>query len=779
MVELALLPFQIKASTEIANKFQLYMKEPLLVKENHRVPFYQNLASITGSGKTLILADTVEQLRARLPVEPIVLWLSKGKVVVWQTLANLSSGGKYAHLLGGYHVQPLLECRPSDVEDSLQGLLLVATVGKFNQKDKDQGGRKIFQVGLDDADKSLWDMLRERRDRTGTKRPLIVVYDEGHNLSNQQTQLLLELRPDALIAASATTKVPEELSLVIDRLRRDQGWADGDLVTTVRSADVVAAGLIKKHLMLGGYKTPMEIAVNDMLAEMEEAYKAAESLGLSFKPKAIYVSTTNTTTGVSIKDDMARPFEERRARPILIWRHLVNSGVSPEEIAVYCDLKFSQEFPPPTNFNLFAGGDADYDKFTAGNYRHIIFNLSLQEGWDDPECGFAYIDKDMGSADQVTQVIGRVLRQPGAQHYPPAILNTAHFFIRTDEDGVFESILTEVERKLVADTPEVSITVRKSKGGGNRPTRPAIEGRVRALPIVSVNAEKAHDAIKDVVSKTMDFRKDTSNTLGKGQRIRVLRSVGTGNTAKDEWVDAEHSNRVTARWVFVREIQRSHPKAVSLCDTEHPRFDAFVEFTSPAADHLREQADKVVKEYVSRSVIVQNALDNPYVIGSVPVDESSLYKFKNAIHKGYSDLNPLEVDFARAIDSSGLLWYRNPSQSAYGIPLLDFGGTETYYPDFLVWTEDEKYIVAIDTKGDHLINKDADRKLFQIEKVEDGPELILRLVTEGEWHVRQDGQFAKATGSKGFTVWLLRQGKLHTVHCKDAKAAVKECVSIE
>ena len=74
------------------------------------------------------------------------------------------------------------------------------------------------------------------------------------------------------------------------------------------------------------------------------------------------------------------------------------------------------------------GGDSDYDNFVAGNYRHIIFNLGLQEGWDDPECCFAYIDKDMGSPDQVTQIIGRVLRQPGAEHYPAMILNTAHFY---------------------------------------------------------------------------------------------------------------------------------------------------------------------------------------------------------------------------------------------------------------------------------------------------------------------------------------------------------------
>ena len=49
----------------------------------------------------------------------------------------------------------------------------------------------------------------------------------------------------------------------------------------------------------------------------------------------------------------------------------------------------------------------------AGDFRHVIFNLSLQEGWDDPLAYFAYIDKSMESNIQVEQIIGRLLRQPG------------------------------------------------------------------------------------------------------------------------------------------------------------------------------------------------------------------------------------------------------------------------------------------------------------------------------------------------------------------------------
>lgn len=767
-----LLPFQVEASRQIADRFSQYMEEPLTITRTRIVPFYQNLSSITGSGKTLILADTIEQIRSRLPVEPIVLWLSKGKVVVWQTFNNLANG-KYSDLVGGFDVKPLLDCKPTDVEDGSRGLILVATVGKFNQKDKEQGDRKIFKVGLDVAEESLWEMLKVRKTRDGTRRHFIVVYDEGHNLSNQQTDLLLELSPDALIAASATLRIPEAVGKIVDRLRQDKEWKDVDIVTAVRSSEVVKSGLVKKQILICGYVTPMEIAINELLSEMKNAGAAAERLGLPFRPKAIYVSNTNVVDGATIKEDAARPFKERMARPILIWRHLVEKGgVDPRQIAVYCDLKFDSKNPAPSNFNLFAGGDTDYDRFMAGDYRHIIFNLSLQEGWDDPTCCFAYIDKEMGSPDQVTQIVGRVLRQPGAQHYPASVLNTAHFYIRTDEKGVFEEIVDDVRAKITTDSPEITLTISKTTRGGNRPVRAALKHK--EVPTASIDSGAAQDPIHEIVRMIPTYRPNTEDSVGKGGRIQVLQTIGKDSESHEEWVEVEHSNRVTARWVFLRELQRRHRKAAHLCDVEHSKFDALIEYNSPAAALIKEQAEKVASAYIEYSAIVQNALDNPYVVDSVTVDEAHLVKFKNALHEGYSGLNELEKQFAHALDKTKKPWCRNPSQGGYGIPLLDRGNTQTFNPDFLVWV-DKKRIIAIDTKGDHLIVEDAGRKLFDIASVAPGPKVSIRLVTEGHWNV-VNGQPNKQKGKMGYTVWNLKQGKLHATPCKNAAAAALVCL---
>ena len=77
--------FQLEASEKITNRYIAYMQNPLLIRRNEIVPFYQNLAAITGAGKTLVLADVVEQIRAVTTEQPIILWISKGKVVVEQT----------------------------------------------------------------------------------------------------------------------------------------------------------------------------------------------------------------------------------------------------------------------------------------------------------------------------------------------------------------------------------------------------------------------------------------------------------------------------------------------------------------------------------------------------------------------------------------------------------------------------------------------------------------------------------------------------------------------
>src|SRR3954447_4891869 len=88
--------YQKQAAEKLTEKYLDYRKNPLKIK-GQTVPFFKLLSSVTGSGKTAILAQTVSNLLTYYPqVQPLIFWLSCNKVVVQQTAHNLK--GKYQSL---------------------------------------------------------------------------------------------------------------------------------------------------------------------------------------------------------------------------------------------------------------------------------------------------------------------------------------------------------------------------------------------------------------------------------------------------------------------------------------------------------------------------------------------------------------------------------------------------------------------------------------------------------------------------------------------------------
>jgi type III restriction enzyme len=200
--------------------------------------------------------------------EPLVLWISKSKAVVDQTRANFEPGGKYESLLEGFCGTSLGEASAALICDDTQPALIMATVGSFNQSAKGEGSLRVHQKAEDTGGAPLWETLATRTaPASPMRRPLIIVYDEGHNLADQQADLLLELEPDAILVASATMRTPSRLGQIINRLEQ-AGWSDRairdepnrpqqGLVTALRSGDVVEAGLVKRQIILGGYPPMM------------------------------------------------------------------------------------------------------------------------------------------------------------------------------------------------------------------------------------------------------------------------------------------------------------------------------------------------------------------------------------------------------------------------------------------------------------------------------------------------------------------------------------------
>lgn len=754
-----LFQFQEIAAAQITDRFLVYLDDPPAAgtaKKPRTVPFFQALAALTGAGKTLILAEAVSQVSATMSVAPVILWLSRGKVVVRQSFANLAPGGKYHDLLDNMTVMPLAEYRPVDVAQSSDALLYFATVGTFNQKDKEEGSLTIFQSDIDETETSIWDALKIRTDVNDVRRPLIVVYDEGHNLSDQQTDLLMELEPDGFLVASATMKLPNRLNIEVEALKR-AGWTEDTLITRVDTSAVVAEDLVKSTIDLAGYNAPMEETIANMLEEMKHATVDAAAETSPLDPKAIYVCNTNMLAdNAFVADDPKKPFDQRQAPPILIWRYLIEQcGVDPATVAVYANLRVVKDVPMPPEFVLFKGGDKDYENFTDGRYTHVIFNLSLQEGWDDPEVYFAYVDKSMDSTVQVTQVIGRVLRQPNATRYGVDRLNTAHFYVRVDRNETFNDVVKEVDKELGGLGGGIHIVATPP---GKKKPQVYPSKLDLTVPMTALDGAGATKPVEQLIGNFADFRQDSINTTGEGSRRISKHKIGEAGT-ESVWEVFEQASRVSARWVFHREVQRRYRRALDVVNLAEPKLDAQIGIGSPAFTQTRDLADKVVKQYLDEVRLAQRG-PNPYVLSAALARPEEVVEFKNAAHDGYSGLNSgLELPFAEALDRTGLPWARNPSRTGYGIDLVTVGPTQRFYPDFLVWTS--RRVICVDTKGAHLIRETAGRKLLHIRpKVGADRSLDVHFVSKGKLNSELEQE-----ASDGFTRWGLNdEGKIKAKH---------------
>ncbi len=83
----------------------------------------------------------------------------------------------------------------------------------------------------------------------------------------------------------------------------------------------------------------------------------------------------------------------------------------------------------------------------------------------------------------------------------------------------------------------------------------------------------------------------------------------------------------------------------------------------------------------------------------------------------------------------------------------------------------DEAIIALDTKGNHLIAEDSNRKLFCIEKACEGKELIVKLISEKRYNERQE-----VIDTTGYTVWMIKQGNVSPITCSTLKEAVNICL---
>jgi type III restriction enzyme len=199
------------------------------------VPFFQAFAAVTQAGKTVILAEAAARLQAAMPVKPVVLWLTRGRVPAQKAWDGLQPGRRSRASLGGFAVRLLADLDAERLASDEGPQLYFGTVATFGDSAAEAALFAVANSDLDLLSPNQVDGLRARPGPGGARRPLVLVYDEALPMGEQQTDLLMSLEPDLILLASATMKLSVALMAVVNRLR-DIGWPDAELTTFPRLA---------------------------------------------------------------------------------------------------------------------------------------------------------------------------------------------------------------------------------------------------------------------------------------------------------------------------------------------------------------------------------------------------------------------------------------------------------------------------------------------------------------------------------------------------------------
>lgn len=672
------------------------------------IPFVGQLKAVTGAGKTPILAEVVSGLG-----DGVVIWTSKSSAVVEQTYNNLRS--KYRGLLPGANVRIIREIPGQqdwhELINVANGLTIwVLTTASWNEAEAAKAGGAVdARLNLHrpqadwSGDTSPWTQLR-----TKLKRPLWIVSDESHNQTDTQLDQLAALKPIGFFMASATPVHGELFDEWQRILSREEDWKkllDAGQVP-VRTAQVVAAELLKTTIELLDFQSGTEESLDGALDALNRVQQAADCEGASVTPRAIYVVE---------KSNPPRNSPEI-ARPIVIWQYLISKGVAAESIAVYTDTKdLPKEAQRVSNLSQLQQ-----------RHTHIIFNQALQEGWDDPEAYVCYFDGETRSFVRIRQIVGRVLRQPDASRYAAEELNTATLILNTPTD-VYEQVVEDLRRELRLYAPEEepdSVPIRiktRKKPLPAQPLKDQYIGRLQ-LPRLSLKAPNMSSQLKALRTEAQRvWAQDALDAPGLGRKNVV--DLAAETIGKTELLHVLRSARTMNGIYLRRRLAARNRNALNAIDPDSymkgPAYEQFSCQGSQAQTTLAGLADGAADYYEDR-VTYDNDPDPDLAMWTAVAHRprtSEYVTFTNAAHERYSrgNFNKDELIFAQTLDGLNRgIWLRNgDAGDGYQVPLpFKVGDSLRFFPDFVWWPSGEDGEAwALDTTGRHLIQEKIRGKL--------------------------------------------------------------------
>jgi type III restriction enzyme len=463
----------------------------------------------TGGGKTLLAAHTVA-IAGRHYLErefPVVLWMVPTNTIRVQTAEALKkSDHPYRAALDDafdgrvtvFDASEIAQIRPQDLTERVT--VIVITIQSLRTSNTD--GRKAYAHSENFESHFAHipaDTLGLERTEDGRikfsfvnlmafHRPLVIV-DEAHKAgTNLSFDMLAALRPACIVEFTATPNTdPRTGSNVLYR---------------ASAAQVKGAQMIKLPIVLTEHPD-WRSAVHDAIETRSRLAETALADPRYIRPLTLFQAQDR---GQEVTVEVLKQYL------------IENENIPAEKIAVATGAQRELD-----SLNLF-------DPACVVDF--IITVEALKEGWD---CSFAYVlcsVANIGSATDIEQLLGRVLRMPYAEERSQPALNRAYAHVSSPRFGEGAKALTDTLVEKMGFEPDEAASV--------------IEQRQPSLPGLDTSGDLFNQV--PVLLETLDVAPDLSGLDPEvAERVQVeTREDGTVTVTVQGDIPQELEQRLVA-----------------------------------------------------------------------------------------------------------------------------------------------------------------------------------------------------------------------------------------
>jgi len=407
----------------------------------------------TGGGKTLLAVESIREYQNLFAQKRtgLVVWIVPSETIYSQTVQKIRDKGHYLRQLldqcSGNRTIVLEKGQrltTNDIEENLVVLfIMIQSISRSNGKEalkvfQDSGGYDSFFPADNRYD--LHEQLLKQVPNLdyisplGTEQPLImtslgnairiskpfIIIDEIHKVFSENARKTIDsLNPEFVLGFSATPK------------------AEMNILVTITGLELKEEEMVKLDMHI---LPPISKKENDwkaMVKEIKEHREKLEVTAIQYqKDTGVYIRPTALLQVEATGRDQRGKHD--RVHSLDVKEYLVSLEVNPDEIAIKTSSQNDIE-----DINLFSQDCP---------VRFIITKEALREGWDFSYAYILGIIPNVNSNTGVTQLVGRILRQPFARKSGIKELDESYvYYTKGDTREILERVSTGFKNEGLED----------------------------------------------------------------------------------------------------------------------------------------------------------------------------------------------------------------------------------------------------------------------------------------------------------------------------------------